>query len=384
MIEIKKGYIAYNILYVLSMVNCFPVYSLYVLGNKRIYNSTVKEMLEKQTYYNCETKEKVDCKALITTGKGREKIVKLSAKAKPLLEWIGTDQFFDISKCKTGNKDTLDRLCRKAETFGFFYRSGLYNQDAYLNTKAENSSDELLYYSAKKMLSEKIDYTTTFDLGEENKKTSFTRVVGVLMNKDTFLPVYNVRDKAMRWVGNSEQKAKASLFIKAKEITNTDNINTILLLGKKYEVGMTTVLKGVTNANTSYGFPVKSFNLSGVYSKIHFLPFGDFGNKLLRFLLTKNGTEIILDRMFNCDVRNDKSTYDLVLPSGEFVYSFCDSDLARFSKILKMKPEYVGRMNIVCFEDQVEFVQSQFEPGEAIIKSLDIDEVLHYFDVKGV
>lgn len=383
MIEIKKGYIAYNILYVLSLTNCFPVYSLHILGNKRIYNSTIKEMKEKQVYYNCETKEKIECKALNITGRGREKIISLSIKALPLLEWIGMDKIYDPSKTRTGNKNTIDRLCRKAEVLGFFYRAGMFDLSAYLAEGSENTSSDLLYFNAKKLLSEQIDCRSEIVYSEGNQKTAFTRVVGVLMDKDRFFPVYNIRDRAMKWVGDSEQKAKASLSFRAKTNSNVDNIKTILLFGKKYEAGMTTVETGWNTTPNNY--PRKSFNLSGVYSKIHFVPYDAFGQDLLRFILADHSTELLLQTIFQNNNNNGvRGAYDLVLNSGEFVYSFCDSDLSRFSKILKLKPEYVGRMIIVCFEEQVEFLQSQFAPGEVLIQSVDIREALDYLKSKGV
>lgn len=382
MIEIKKGYIAYNILYILSLTNCFPVYSLHILGNKRIYNSTIKEMKEKQVYYNCETKEKIECKALNVTGRGREKIISLSLKALPLLEWIGMDKIYDPAKTRTGNKNTIDRLCRKAEVLGFFFRAGMFDLSAYLAAESKNSSSNLLYFNAKKLLSEKVDCRSTLAFDENNPKTAFTRVVGVLMDQTRFFPVYNIRDRAMKWVGDSEQKAKASLSFKAKEHSNIDDIKTILLFGKKYEAGMTTVETGL---NTTQNERVrKNFNLSGVYHQIHFIPYDSFGQDLIRFILTDKSTEMLLSKIFNVNNCEGRGAYDLVLDSGKFVYSFCDSDLSRFSKILKIKPEYVGRMIIVCFEEQVEFVKSYFELDEVEIQSIDIREANEYLKKKGV
>lgn len=89
MIIFNKKTRTYDLVNLLCVTGDFPVASLGILGDRTCYRRLVTDMCKKQTYHNSETGEKVTCRALNISGKGKLKTIRLTKYALPLAEWVG-------------------------------------------------------------------------------------------------------------------------------------------------------------------------------------------------------------------------------------------------------------------------------------------------------
>ena len=86
----KPGSQFYRLMCLLSVAGEYPVKSLYLLGNKRMYRKLVKEGLSPVTVRNGVTGETISLPRLFNLcGRGRLKTIRLYAGALPILTWFG-------------------------------------------------------------------------------------------------------------------------------------------------------------------------------------------------------------------------------------------------------------------------------------------------------
>lgn len=371
MIIFKEGSVAYNIVFVLSLSIEYPTRSFDILGNERIYKRVMKDMSVKTEYRNPTTGEIVSLKALNITGKGKMKSVHLGRGAKTLLEWMGMYDYYSTHLYRISGDLSMERAHRVAEVIAFFYRQGMLTKESYTGSDIEKRRSPL-YYPSKKLQGGKTSYT------EEQTKTNqkniiFSRVVGVLASGNIFYPVYNVRDRLMKWTGKAEKKVRGNLAPASIKACGKDKVDSILMFGESYEIAMKTVRTPAESYDMKLRSSDKLQKLSGVYSHIYFVPFNDFGRKLVDIYSDPEFNECIRlglygsaklnsNRVFEYDIKNDK---------GQYCYSFLDSDIARLDKFLNQKPMFAGNAVIYCFPEQESFLRSLLTPEEAELKVLN-------------
>ena len=86
MITIKEGSHSFFLLRILSVAGEIPQYSLDIMGSEQTYKRLVHKMREVQEYRNARTGERLTVKALIKSGAGKYKTIRLHKKAKKLLQ----------------------------------------------------------------------------------------------------------------------------------------------------------------------------------------------------------------------------------------------------------------------------------------------------------
>ena len=127
---LKTGSQLHRLISLLSVCGEFPVKSLDLLGNKRLYRRVVSECTVPVTILNPITKETISLpKIFILTGKGRMKSIRLYKGARPILTWIGEGEYYD-SICYGYNMPMtlahVDRNHRVAETLAVFMDAGFH------------------------------------------------------------------------------------------------------------------------------------------------------------------------------------------------------------------------------------------------------------------
>lgn len=361
MITIKEGSCVWRVLTVLAISNDYPCSSIEYFGNYEIYRRLIHKMLETETYYNPLTKEKMTCKALNRSGDKSMKTIHIAKSGEPLLKWLGLYEFYQQNHTASRNETDMERCHRVAEINLFFYDRGIHGL---------LTADECHRYISRKDLVQSKEFYAEYG-GSEEKKIMFTRVIGFVNTGEDFVPVYNTRNRLMKWIGESEYKVKG--LTGNLNLSKYGNMNSdrIFLFGTEYDVGYR-LINSESNADVR-----KKLMLRGVYSKIQFIPFDEFGKKLYR-VIEKESTTAELKQLIlgNSDKELTKVfEYDMK-KDGKYHYSFLDSDMARYSKFLKQKKVWEGKAIVYCYEEQLDFVRETTGGKGVSVVKVNIDDVL--------
>ena len=115
----KKDSQLYRLVSLLSVCGEYPVRSLHLLGNKRMYRKLVDECMQPLTVRNHETAEAISLPRLFNLcGKGRLKSIRLYSGALPILKWLDEGEYYDAISDGHNmpmNDQHLDRNHRVAE-----------------------------------------------------------------------------------------------------------------------------------------------------------------------------------------------------------------------------------------------------------------------------
>ena len=358
---------AYKIIYILSQVGEYPTKSVYLLGeNANKEQRRIHDMTLPQTYLNPKTGEKIEAKILNISGNGKTKTIRLSKQAIPILEWMGVREEYEKTSDKFRSDNRIDRNHRVAEVYVMFRRAGM-------EIQKEGAADEnrypLLYYAKSNTDIDKC-------ISEQNEKVMFTRIIGLLLNTGVCMAVYNTRDTVMKWVGESEYKAKLAFQKTSLKITETDAVLDCLLFGKNYEVGRK-MIESPSEKNTAQKNKLNEYSFFRIYRKVYFVPLSDFGVKLLGLLAKPDIDRKLIDILIPKESQRSgygAFEFDGTL-DGNYVFSFLNSDISRLER-LRIAMELGVRAEIICFPEQVEYVQDMFGKYNVKISTVDIDDVI--------
>ena len=93
MITVRQGSQVHSIIVLLALAGEYPMYSVKLIGNQRIYKRKIVELTKMQAFRNPNTGEVVMTKLLNISGKGKEKTIRLYKGAMPILNWLGLDEY---------------------------------------------------------------------------------------------------------------------------------------------------------------------------------------------------------------------------------------------------------------------------------------------------
>jgi len=189
------------------------------------------------------------------------------------------------------------------------------------------------------------------DISELNK-TKFTRVVGLMVSPGECRAVYSCRNKPMEWLGQGERKARKRLsdILMPSEY---HMIDTAVLFGQDMDIALQTLEKAYKSRNYE-----SSFN--GIYSHIHFIPFDEFGIRLLRTITVRNWKEQILSMFFHPRTRIRQTDYGIDMDAYDgknWWYSHLDGDIGR---LLKLKEDLMRSptvADVICYPEQEEMLK---------------------------
>ena len=380
----KPGSQLYRLMCLLSVAGEYPVKSLHLLGNKRMYRKLVKEGLSPVTVRNGVTGETLSLPRLFNLcGRGRLKTIRLYAGALPILTWFGEGAYYDSithGYSLPMNTSHLDRNHRVGEALAVCMDAGV----------------EILPHNLPKLQIDRraylIDPGSPFFLtsraikqiggdDDEANKTNFTRMVGGLFAGNDCYCVFNTRDSVMKWSGGGEMKARFNLeFIyQANSKKSVDRIYSAIIFGSSPEIAMGSI-------ESTAKIRRKEYRFDSVFGYIHYVPLNEYGARFLKFFTIPNLKEKLLDMLFPDNVRTYGRVnfdYDARIASEDgtkHVFSFLDCDLARLKRFKEGLAFYSDKLGeVACYPWMTEFVRKYMEGTHVTIKEISFEEVEEYF-----
>ena len=370
MLYFRMGSQLYRLVTMLSVVGEYPMCSLYLFGNERVYKALVHKLTKQETIRNGMTGEELTCRLLTVTGRGKSKSIRLYKGALPILNWLHPDayRYYMASFWNhrfPGDYSHLERNHRVAEAVAFCMRVRLEFRQHMLPTlqnrdRLEILPEEPVFYQSKDL--KRIG-------GDEMNKTMFTRLVGALFCGSTCYAVYNTRNAVMKWSGMGEFKTLHHLLEIGRLNGKITTIDSAMLIGEDYNVAVDTLIESGKNRRLEFRF-------DSIYRHIHFIPMDESGIRLLKIMILPDWKNRLLDLMFEPDDRSfDQGyfEYDAYI-NGVYIFSHLDSDLARLMRFREAVHSQYERFEVVCFTHQMAFVRDYL--GEDVgIKTIDLDTV---------
>ena len=353
---LKPGSQLHRLISLLSVCGEFPVKSLDLLGNKRLYRRVVSECTVPVTVQNPTTKETLSLpKIFILTGKGRMKSIRLYKGARPILTWIGEGEYYD-SICYSYNMPMttahVDRNHRVADTIAAFMDAGVYYLPHTLPRLKSGGINRIITTQPLAYPSRMLKLT---DNGEGNK-TGFSRITGAVFAGGECYAVYNTRNSVMKWSGEGESKAMINLNILMKSNARIDNTNPpVLLFGASQEIAFQSMISMRKATNVRFRFDMFA-------PRMHFIPLNRYGARFLKFISIPNWQECILNLLFDDENRSfnrGRFEYDAKI-NGIYILSHLDSDLCRlnrFREAIIFFEDDKAKYEVLCFAWQYDFVK---------------------------
>lgn len=379
MIIFNRNTRAYDLISLLCVTGEYPVASLGILGDRTCYRRLVTNMCKMQTYHNSETGEKITCRALNISGKGKLKTIRLTKYALPLAKWVEGVKFYAESHLKnnrSSNEQTVERHHRVAESVAIIQQSGFEYRPWYLpEIQIENHQcsaiNEPSYFLPK---------VFRCDMSNPSQKYTFSRVVGTLMTPNKTLMVYNTRDAIMKWDGQGESRTKINVENFSYHNTKKGEIDSAIIMGQnlKYVLGL---IHQTEKQYRSASIFHKSDLLTMFYN-IHYIPLNQFGAKLIHLLTLQNCHNYILSLIYNDESLKHGSmslNYD-IYNNGVYTLSLLDYDMRRLilvkSKIKTLiKEGETFTYQILCFPEQIDELY-QYLGDYVEYLTVNIDELL--------
>lgn len=349
MLYIRPGSQVWQLITLLSFVGEYPVRSLHLLGNERVYKALVHKLTTVQIYRLPQTDLTMETRLLTVTGKANGKTIRLYKSALPILDWIHPDAYryyMDAfwSHRFPGDAAHWERNHRVAEAAAMFISAGVEAQP-YLLPHLQNREilrtvpETPCFYLAKDI--KKVG-------GVEMNKTMFTRMVGAFFCSSEAYAVYNTRDAVMKWSGKGEFKALHSLIEIGRLNAGLHTVTSAILFGESGSVALNTLVESDHTKRMEFRF-------DSIYRHIYFIPMNEYGIRQLKILSVPDWNEKLLDLLFEPDIRTyDKGLFEYdAFTEGVYVFSHLDSDLARLIRFREAIRHQTGRFEVLCFPHQM-------------------------------
>lgn len=368
-----------NLISLLCVTGEYPVASLGILGDRTCYRRLVTNMCKMQTYHNSETGEKITCRALNISGKGKLKTIRLTKYALPLARWVKGAEFYTETHLKnnrSSNEKTIERHHRVAESVAIIQQSGFEYRPWYLpeiqnEIRQRSTIDEPSYFLPKVFRGV---------VSNPSQKYTFSRTVGTLMTPHKTLMVYNTRDAIMKWDGQGESRTKINVENFSYRNTKKGEINSAIIMGQNlnYVFG----LIHQTEKKYKLASTFQKFNLLTMFYNIHYIPLNQFGAKLIQLLTLQNCHNYILSLIYNDESLKSGSmslNYD-IYNNGVYTLSLLDYDMRRLilvkseiKTLIKEGKPFIYQ--ILCFPEQIDELY-QYLGDYVEYLTVNIDELL--------
>jgi len=370
MTTIKQDSHVYRLLTFLSYVGEYPLCSLQLFGSKEVWRKLIHKHSQRQEYRIPGHAEKITCRLLLITGKGKGKSVRLSKGGQNILEIVNPNAALYYTQNylrhnHAGEAKRLDRFHRVAESAALISLAGFETCPYRL--------PQLQMVTIHKVVTD----TPSFYIGKELKyvgdddvnKTSFSRITGALFYPGGCYAVYNSRDYLMNWNGRGEAKVRLHLTEIARMNADVDDVQSAILFGAGYEIAEITLrtLWKTKRAETE-------FNV--IYDHLHFIPLNGFGVRLLKILTSPDWNETLLDLLFDSEDRSYGTgvfEYD-ARENGIYLFSFLDSDITRLNHFIDGAKGIERETAVICFPEQAAFVRNIVGP-KVSIKTVTMETV---------
>jgi hypothetical protein len=174
----------------------------------------------------------------------------------------------------------------------------------------------------------------------------------------------------MKWSGTGEMKAMVNLMELARMNAGLNELSGALLFGQTPEIALATILE----SDKSRRFDLR---FDRIYTRIHFIPLGQNGARLLKLLTIPDWKEKLLAALFEDKQRSyDKGAmeYDAFVDK-KIILSHLDSDIARLIRFREALTTQNINCEIICFPWQAQFLRS-YLGGSVSLKQLETAAVL--------
>lgn len=377
MIHFRPGSQLHRLITILSVSGEYPIKSLHLLGNERMYKILVHKLTIRQTVRNSQTEtDFTPARVLTVTGKGAGKTMRLYKGAIPILRWIGAEEYYLQTFWNhkfPGDGAHRERNHRVAESLAMFMGAGFefrpYRVPAlqYAEIKGVIAARPVFYPGKSLKQAGRI----------EANKTMFTRLVGAAFSNGTCYAVYNTRYAAMKWNGKGEFKALHGLIETSRLNAGITEVSEAILFGESYGVALATLADTERNHRLELRF-------DGVYRNIYFIPLDETGLRQLRLFKVADWKERLLDLLFEQEQRSyDRGCFEYdACVDGVYVFSHLDGDIARLIRFREAIEKRAERYEVLCFEDQVPFLR-EYLKGFAALRVIERKDVESALELKG-
>lgn len=262
MTTIKQDSHVYRLLTFLSYVGEYPLCSLQLLGSKEVWRKLVHKHAQRQEYRIPGHANKITCRLLLITGKGKSKSVRLSKGGQNILEVVNPDAALYYTQNylrhnHAGEAKRLDRFHRVAESAALIKLAGFETCPYELPQLQMVTIHKVITDAPSFYISKELKYVGDDDVN----KTSFSRITGALFYPGGCYAVYNSRDYLMNWNGRGEAKVRLHLTEIARMNAGVDDVQSGILLGAGYEIAEITLrtLRKTKRAETEFSSLFFSF-----------------------------------------------------------------------------------------------------------------------------
>ena len=278
MTTIKQDSHVYRLLTFLSYVGEYPLCSLQLLGSKEVWRKLIHKHSQRQEYRIPGHADKIICRLLLITGKGKSKSVRLSKGGQNILAIIHPNAALYYTQNylrhnHAGETKRLDRFHRVAESAALIKLAGFETCPYELPQLQMVTIRKVVTDAPSFYISKELKYVGDDDVN----KTSFSRITGALFYPGGCYAVYNSRDYLMNWNGRGEAKVRLHLTEIARMNAAVDDVQSGILLGAEYEIAEITLRTLWKSKRAETEFNV-------IYDHLHFVPMNSFGVRLLKML----------------------------------------------------------------------------------------------------
>ena len=354
MIYIRDGTRVYRLLMLLACVGEYPMQSVHLLGNNRVWKRRIKELQDIQDFRVPGINRPVRFQMLTVSGKGKEKTIRLHSSSLPILKKL-EEQAFEYYMANfnehhfSGSATHVTRNHRLAEMVAMCSAAGIEvlpwkTPDLHDHNVRQQRVDQPCCYLSR-------DLKGFYE--DEIKKTEFTRLAGAIVYPNGLYAVYNTRDDAMLWRGRGEEKAQILLSSIFRSGGYREEVKSAVLFGGDFCAAAKTLHDAFSRRHLKE-------RLEMIYDHLYFIPMNESGVKMLEFM-TQNDWWIRLrealfgrlgtwsgERGIECDANIE----------GTFHYCHLDGDLCsliRFRRSLRKRPD--AQFVLYCYRDQVPYLK---------------------------
>lgn len=341
-------------------------------------------MCEVQEYRNAKTGERLTVEALIKSGAGKYKTVRLHKKAKKLLEWIGTAEYYENNFCRNGFPSDVEHKRRNhkiAEVLMILCRAGITLSPQDLpclnyDYKTQTLLDNAYFYPSRDL--------KRYERGEL-KKLSYTSLVGALFTQDEGFCVYNLRGEMINWNFGGEVKAEVDIdrITKINTAKNPEKDKTPCIM---FARNAKAVLDTIANCKTRQSKKdangkwksIRIQTIERVYAAIHYLPLDGFGARLIKIITRPNYLKRILRAVYKeSEIGKVAKMFEYDGIIEDTVYSLChlDGDIRRLIAFCNGLELYKEKGEILCYEFQREYVEEYVRGKNIEVFTVSLEEV---------
>lgn len=353
-----------------------PKTALHIINDTSI-QAAIQRMKKVVIYKNMQTGETLECRAILESGNGKLKRLRLSQEGQTILCWIDPEMYNYYLKEQinhiTGNVTTLERSFVQTETMFMMMYAGVqiipYKNPVLSEERTKIFDTTTKYYYQLKALTTMGEWEKNLEK-ESKQKFTFTRCCGAIFSKNATYTVYNTRGSLKKISSVGETKQRNKIFeIASMNGAKTDNftISQSIMFGNNYNTIAAAFDKNLdksfsfesTSENMTYD-TAKKKSLEKIYPNVYGVPLNEFGIMLLRMYMIPNWRNILL-RVFNHNENDSGGYYDFIRrKDGVKCIMFLDSDVGRIIDMKKIILMHADECMLLCFPEQKEFLKNLF------------------------